>query len=425
MAPILKNIRKRLARKKELSEETVEMDVGVDDGEDEIIDLMDPLEEESYTPNETLTGEEELEDALSREPSDAEIEKGLETVGEGADELEDTLEAEYIEGDSWRILQAPASETMTDQDLEKSLLELFESSESFAAEIVEQSQETDEENEEIFSVDTNLLSDRPVDLEVTTEDFEVEDTTGKRPEPEDVIDENLFVDIKLENGALDEEGFGVEPYAPGRWSEMKTEKIPWMESEQYYPIALQAVDRKIAELNKEIENLIVEKEELKKKYEGVRSILYLKDEELKKAVAEILTDYWSLEISHMDKTKRAEFRENILIEHNGRDILVKIKGTHEDHPSTRFITEVWKDLHYSGLGTDAEGALVLNYDLEKDPKERNLAYAEDKEQLEDLIFIDTRVLHNLTTAIIDADLTIEEAKRKLFKKNRAEYNKND
>ena len=345
--------------------------------------------------------------------------------GEGAEKLEDTLEAELIEGDSWRVPQAPASETMTDKDLEKSLLELFESSESFAAEIVDKSQETDEKDEEISSTDTNLLGDRPVDLQVTAEDFKEKDSSGRRPVPEDEIDENLFVDLKIENGDLDEDGFSVEPYPPGRWPEMKTDKIPWIESEEYYPIALQALDKKIAVYEQEIENLTAEKEELKKKCERVRSILYLKDEELKEAVAEILTDYWSLKISHMDKTKRAEFRQNILIEHNGRDILVKIKGTHEDHPSTKFITEVWKDLHYSGLGSDAEGALVLNYDLEKDPKERNLAYAEDKEQLEDLIFIDTRVLHNLTTAIIDADLTVEEAKRKLFKKNRVEYKKND
>jgi len=33
------------------------------------------------------------------------------------------------------------------------------------------------------------------------------------------------------------------------------------------------------------------------------------------------------------------------------------------------------------------------------------------------------VLYNLTAAIIDADLTIEEAKRILFKKGRVEYNK--
>ena len=206
---------------------------------------------------------------------------------------------------------------------------------------------------------------------------------------------------------------------------MATDKIAWIESDQYYPIALQALDKKIAEFKQEIENVTAEKEELKKKYECVRSILYLKNKELKKAVAEIFTDYWSLKISHMDKIKRAEFKENILIEHNGRDILVKIKGTHEDYPSIKFITEIWKDLHYSELGTSAEAALIVNCGLEKNPKERNLAYEEDKEQLEDLIFIDTRVLHNLTTAIIDGDLTIEEAKRILFMKGRVEFNSAD
>jgi len=421
MAAILKNIKRKLSRKKSIPEETVGIDVRADDDVDEIIDLVDPLGEDSYTPNKTVSGKEKPQDALSEEPSDAEIEKDLETFGEGADELEDTLEADFIEGDVWRIPQAPASENMNDQDLEESLLKLFDSSESFAAESVEQRQETEEKDEEISSVDTNLLGDRPVDLQVTAKAFKEKDTTGKRPEPEDVIDENLFVDLKLGKGALDDKAFSGEPDAPRRWSEMTTDKIPWMESDQYYPIALQALDKKIAEFKQEIENLTAEKEELKKKYECLRSILYLKDEELKKAVAETFSDYWSLEISHMDKTKRAEFRENILIEHNGRDILVKIKGTHEDCPSIKFITQVWKDLHYSGLGTGAEGALVLNCGLEKHPKERNLAYAEDKEQLEDLIFIDTRVLHNLTTAIIDGDLTIEEAKRILFKKGRVEY----
>jgi predicted nucleic acid-binding Zn-ribbon protein len=423
MTAILKNIKRKLSRKKNLPEETVGIDVRADDDVDEIIDLVDPLEEDSYTPNKTVTGEEEPLGALSEEPSDAEIEKGLETFGEGADELEDTLEAEFMEGDVWRIPQGPAIENMNDQDLEESLLKLFDSSESFAAEIVEQRQEIEEKDEEISSVDTNLLVDSPVDLQVTAKAFKEKDATGKRPEPEDVVEENLFVDIKLEKGSLDATAFSIEPDAPRREFEMTTDKISWIESDQYYPITLQALDKKIEELKKDIENLTAEKEELKKKYECVRSILYLKDEELKKAVAKIFSDFWSLKISHMDKTKSAEFRENILIEDNGRDILVKIKGTHEDYPSIKFITEVWKDLHYSGLGTGAEGALVVNYGLEKNPKERNLAYAEDKEQLEDLIFIDARVLYNLTAAIIDADLTIEEAKRILFKKGRVEYNK--
>ena len=425
MAAILKNIKRKLARKKELPVDTVETAVPADDSVEEILDLVDILEGDSYSPNETVTGEEESLDASSEEASDAEIENGLETVGEGAEQLEDTLETEITEGDSWRIPQGPAIERMTDQDLEEALLELFASSESFATEVVEQSEKTVGKDEEISSNDTYPLGDRPVHLQVTAQSLKGKDSTGKGPEPEGVIEENLFVDMELEKGALDEKAFSIEPDAPRRWSEMTTEKITWIESDQYYPTTIQALDRKIEELKKDIENLIAEKEELKKKYECVRSILYLKDEELKKAVLEIFANYWSLKISLMDKTKRAEFRENILIEDNGRDILVKIKGTSEDYPSIKFITEVWKDLHFSGLGTGAEGALILNYGLEKNPKERNLAYAEDKEQLEDLIFIDTRVLHNLTTAIIGADLTVEEAKRILFKKGRVEYNKVD
>jgi len=423
MAAILKNIKRKLSRTKNVPEETVVTDVRADDNEEEILDLVDPLEEDSYTPNETVTGKEEPLGGLNEEPSDAEIEKGLETIGEGPDELEDTSGAEFMEGDSWRIPQGPAIESMTDEDLEEALMELFESSKSFATQLVEQSQETGEKDEETSSTDTYLVGERPVNLQVTAESFKEKDATGKRPEPEDVVEENLFVDIKLEKGSLDATAFSIEPDAPRREFEMTTDKISWIESDQYYPITLQALDKKIEELKKDIESLTAEKEELKKKYECVRSILYLKDEELKKAVAKIFSDFWSLKISHMDKTKNAEFRENILIEDNGRDILVKIKGTHEDYPSIKFITEVWKDLYYSGLGTGAEGALVVNYGLETHPKERNLAYAEDKEQLEDLIFIDTRVLYNLTAEIIDADLTIEQAKRILFKKGRVEYNK--
>ncbi len=422
MAAILKNIKRKLARKKNLPEDTVEIGVHADDNEDEILDLVDSLEEDSFTPNDTVSGEEEPVGALSEEPSDEKAEKGLETDGEVVDELEDTLDEELIEGDAWGSPQAPASENMSDKDLEEALLELFESGELIASEIIEEGQETGEKNEEHFSVDSDRLHDSPADLEITADSTREKNTIGKRPKPEGVIPESLFVDMKLEKGALDEMAFTAGPHAPRRESVMTTDKIAWIESDQYYPIVLQALYKRIVEFKQEIENLTAEKEELKKKYEGVRSILYLKGEELRKAVAEIFSDYWSLKLSHIDKTKSAGFKENILIEHNGRDILVKIKGTHEDHPSIKYIAEVWKDLYYSGLGTSAEGVLIVNYGLEKNPKERNLAYEEDEDQLEDLIFIDTRVLHNLTIAIIDEELSIEEGKRILFNKGRVEYN---
>lgn len=418
----MKSLITKLFRKKNLPEDTVEIGVRADDNEDEILDLVDSLEEDSFTPNDTVSGEEEPVGALSEEPSDEKTEKGLETDGEVIDELEDTLDEELIEGDDWRSPQAPVSENMTDQNLEEALLELFESSDLIASELIEEGQKTGEKNEEHFSADSDRLHDNPADLEIAADSTREKDTTGKRPEPEDAIPENLFVDIKLGKGALDEKAFTVEPAAPRRESEMTPDGIHWISNDQYYPVAVQTIDRKVARFEQEIEKLIAEKEELKKKYELVRSILYLKDEELKEAVAEIFTKYWSLKITYMDKRKRAGFGENILIKYSGRDILVKIKGTYNDYPSHKFITQVWQDLHYSGLGTSAEGALIVNYDLEKNPKDRNSAYIdEDEDQLEDLIFIDTRVLHKVTTAIIDNDLSPEKAKEILFKNGRVEF----
>lgn len=418
----MKSLITKLFRKKNLPEDTVEIGVRADDNEDEILDLVDSLEEDSFTPNDTVSGEEEPVGALSEEPSDEKTEKGLETDGEVIDELEDTLDEELIEGDDWRSPQAPVSENMTDQNLEEALLELFESSDLIASELIEEGQKTGEKNEEHFSADSDRLHDNPADLEIAADSTREKDTTGKRPEPEDAIPENLFVDIKLGKGALDEKAFTVEPAAPRRESEMTPDGIHWISNDQYYPVAVQTIDRKVARFEQEIEKLIAEKEELKKKYEHVRSILYLKDEELKEAVAEIFTKYWSLKITYMDKRKRAGFGENILIKYSGRDILVKIKGTYNDYPSHKFITQVWQDMHYSGLGTSAEGALIVNYDLEKNPKDRNSAYIdEDEDQLEDLIFIDTRVLHKVTTAIIDNDLSPEKAKEILFKNGRVEF----
>jgi hypothetical protein len=75
------------------------------------------------------------------------------------------------------------------------------------------------------------------------------------------------------------------------------------------------------------------------------------------------------------------------------------------------------------LGTRVDGALIVNHDIGNNPEARHLPYAdEDAEQLDDLIFIDTRVLHKLTAAIIDGDLSVEEARKILFKKGRVQFN---
>ena len=152
----------------------------------------------------------------------------------------------------------------------------------------------------------------------------------------------------------------------------------------------------------------------------------MEGEELRKAVLLILGKYWSLKLSFLNKTRGVGFNENILIRYNGRRILAKIKSTSRVSPSHKFITQMWQDLHYSGLGASADGALIVNYNTETDPKDRSLAYADENEdQLEDLIFIDTRVLYKLTAAIIDGHLSVEDAKKILFKKGRVEFDSAD
>jgi hypothetical protein len=243
--------------------------------------------------------------------------------------------------------------------------------------------------------------------------------TGEVIESEDELPENLFVNLEPVKEAP---GNNNGPTAVDTEPEAASDKTNWIDSSRYYPSAVQAIDRKISKYKQGIEKLVAEKEQLKKIYIHLRSILYLEDEELRKAVLLILGKYWYLKLFALNKTKGVGFNENILIRYNGRKILAKIKSTFHVSPSHKFITQMWQDLHYSGLGAKADGALIVNYNTGTDPKDRSLAYAdEDEDQLDDLIFIDTRVLYKLTAAIIDGHLSVEEAKIILFKKGRVEF----
>ena len=152
----------------------------------------------------------------------------------------------------------------------------------------------------------------------------------------------------------------------------------------------------------------------------------MEGEELKKALTVIFAKYWSLKLSYMNPAKRTGFNENILIKYYDRYVLTKIKATKSAYPPYRFITQLWQDLYFSGLGAKAIGALIVNYNTGNDPQDRSLAYAdEDEDQLGDLIFIDTRVLFKLTTAIVNEHLSVEDAKRILFRKGRVEFDSTD
>ena len=73
--------------------------------------------------------------------------------------------------------------------------------------------------------------------------------------------------------------------------EVTSDKTNQIGSDRYYPLAVHAIGRKIAEHKKEIEKLVAGKEQLKKIYVHLRSILYLEGEELRKTVMLIFAKY--------------------------------------------------------------------------------------------------------------------------------------
>ena len=398
----------KLSRKKRSVEETAELDILADTIEDEIIDLVDPVEETPLALND-VPADENLET----------IETNLDLFLVEGEELDDTLDEELMGvnvGDSNETL---THENDADLDFEKSLVKMFETTELLAAELVEKSSQTKKVREASLTVGEDPSDDGNANLGLAAEATYETTGTGKVLESEDTLPENLFVSLeRVKKTPGKKDGVTAVDTEP----EAISDKTNWIDSSRYYPLAVHAIDKKIAKHKQEIEKLVARKEQLKKIYVHLRSILYLEGEELRKAVMLIFAKYWSLKLFFFNKIKGGGFNKNILIKYNGRKILAKIESTSRVSPSHKFITQMWQDLHYSGLGARADGALIVNYNIETDPKDRSLAYVDDNEdQLDDLIFIDTRVLYKLTAAIIDGHLSVEEAKKKLFKKGRVGF----
>ncbi len=398
----------KLSRKRQSVEETAELDMLADTIEDEVIDLVDPVEE-TAPASDDVSADENLET----------IETNLDLFLVEEEELDDTLVEELMGvnvGDSNGTL---THKNDADLDLEEALLKMFDTTELLAAELVEKSSQTKKEVEEPLTVGADPSDDGNDKRGLAAKATDETAGTGEVIESEDQLPGNLFVNLELVKKAPgNKDGATAVDTKP----EAVSDKTNWIDSSRYYPLAVQTIDRKISKYEEEIETLVAEKEQLKKIYVHLRSILYLEGEQLRKAVLLILGKYWSLKLSFLNKTKGVGFNENILIRYNGRRILAKIKSTSRVSPSHKFITQMWQDLHYSGLGASADGALIVNYNAETDPKDRSLAYADENEdQLDDLIFIDTRVLYKLTAAIIDGHLSVEEAKKILFKKGRVEF----
>jgi hypothetical protein len=242
-------------------------------------------------------------------------------------------------------------------------------------------------------------------------------------------EEDLFSELlddleSTERAVVQEEAAGAAPPTPESPSgDSEPQEIDWLSSRKYYPRALLTLDNQIAERQQELERNIRElkaqREELKRNFEILPSILHASGEDLKKAVLRVFTTFWKLKVSELDAARKPSIKEDILVEHNGRRIVFKIKSTSDMHPSVKYITQLWQDLHYSGLGAAAEVGLILNHQVRVDPKHRGLAYPGDEEEhLEDIIFVDARVLYDLTLAIIDRGLPTHEAAELLLMKGR-------
>jgi len=423
----------KLSKKKRPVADTVELDIQEDGLEDEIIDLVD-LVEDTVLALETLPkakkGSAETLDVETGDENSETMETDLDMFIVDEDELDDTLDdtlGEELMGSDIGVSNGTlTSENDADLSFESALLELFESTDSLAAKLIAESSQTEENDEGTHVVDQEFSGNGVIDQELAAEPTDERDGTREVIEFEAEHHEDLFVDLKLVKGDDRREAGASQIATSDREPEVKSGQKNWLSSGKYYPVAVTAIDKKMAEHEQEMEKLVAEKKNLKKIYEHLRSILYLEGEELKKAVTVIFAKYWSLKLSFMNPARRAGFNENILIKYYDRYILVKIKATKSVYPSHRFISQLWQDLYFSGLGAKAVGALIVNYNTGSDPQDRSLAYAdEDEDQLDDLIFIDTRVLFKLTTAIVDEHLSVEDAKKILFRKGRVEFDSTD
>jgi hypothetical protein len=385
--------------KEKAAKESEEYEIREDNLEDKIIDLVDSADEYLKT-----------------------IETDFDLSGIDGDDLDDQVDKELMGIDAGDVRGNMASKKRAYPEFERALLELFESSESAAAKLLEEEFQKDKAKAKSVEAGYHLQGGGVTSVQPGEHAFDEEKGTGGIPDPKKEFPKNLFLNLEVAEQASGREGGVNQAVSLDRERNITSDKTNWLESGRYYPEYLETIDTKIGEYEREIEKLVDKKREIKKTYEQLRSILYLKGEQLKKAVAIILARYWAFKLAFMNKAQRAGFNENILIKHKNRFIIAKIKATHSARPSPKFITQVWQDLHYSGLGAKADGALIVNHDIETDPEARLVPYdGKDAEQLDDLIFIDTRVLHRLTTAIIDGDLSVEEATKILFKKGRVEF----
>ena len=130
----------------------------------------------------------------------------------------------------------------------------------------------------------------------------------------------------------------------------------------------------------------------------------------------------------MDRTRKSDLREDLLIKYKNLIILAEVKGTRNSYPSITYVIQVFKHLLLKNKINypDVIGGLIVNYDLIRNPADRSKAYTkpEENEQLTDIIFVDTRVLFDLALAVLDHEMSPIKAKEILLQKGRVNFSLN-
>ena len=221
----------KLSRKRKSVEETAELDMLADTIEDEVIDLVDPVEE-TAPASDDVSADENLET----------IETNLDLFLVEEEELDDTLVEELMGvnvGDSNGTL---THKNDADLDLEEALLKMFDTTELLAAELVEKSSQTKKEVEEPLTVGADPSDDGNDKRGLAAKATDETAGTGEVIESEDQLPGNLFVNLELVKKAPgNKDGATAVDTKP----EAVSDKTNWIDSSRYYPLAVQTIDRKI------------------------------------------------------------------------------------------------------------------------------------------------------------------------------------
>lgn len=204
----------------------------------------------------------------------------------------------------------------------------------------------------------------------------------------------------------------------------------WTNRDDYYPDKIKEISNEIEVLEQEtikkIEILNLKKTRLKKNYSYLADLLTETGDKLKKSVIKTLIGIFQLQAKDADSSKKTDLKEDILIEGNSASpILAEVKGTRQSYPSFTYVSQVFNNLYKQrDKYPNAIGGLILNLDWDKEPSERSDAYtkADEEKQLENIVYVDTRVLYNLSLAVINGNLSATEAKNILLAKGRVKFN---